>query len=102
DLAALQPSTSFLTKPTTPLVVAGVPRAATTWIDGWSAGLAGLLLLSSLFYRGNVMAGIVLLGAAVAAVGHQHGIRTVEPFRAEHVSLMLGLVLALIGFRTAR
>ena len=36
------------------------------------------------------MAVFVLLGAAVIAVGHQYGIRTVEPFRAEHVALMLG------------
>jgi hypothetical protein len=60
------------------------------------------LLLASLFYRGNIMAVFVLLGAAVAAIGHQHGILTVEPFRPEHVSLMLGSVLALVGFRLAR
>ena len=59
----------------------------------------GLLLLASLFFRGNVMSMFALLGAAVAAVGHQYGIRTVEPFRAEHVALMLGAVLALVGFR---
>ena len=29
-------------------------------------------------------------------------IRTVEPFRTEHVALMLGFVLALVGFRAGR
>lgn len=84
------------------LEIAGVPAAATTWVDGWNIGVAGLLLLASLCSRGNVMSVFVLLGAAVVAVGHQYGIRTVDPFRAEHVALMLGFVLALVGFRAGR
>jgi serine/threonine protein kinase len=103
DFSKLQETaTRDLRKPTKPLAVAGVPPVATAWVDGWNVGAAGLLLLASLFFRGNVMSVFALLGAAVAAIGHQHGIRTVEPFRAEHVALMLGSVLALIGFRTAR
>ena len=47
------------------------------------------------------MAVFTILGAAVATVGYQYGIKTVEPFRAEHVALMLGSVLALIGFRVS-
>lgn len=94
-----QTATRDLNKSTSPLVVSGIPSKATNWLDGWNAGFAGLLLLGSLFYRGNLMAVFVLLGAAVAAVGHQYGIRTAEPFRAEHIALMLGSVLALIGFR---
>jgi len=88
-----------LKKPTSPLAIDGVPASATDWLDGWNAGFAGLLLFGSLFYRGNLMGMFVLLGAAVAALGNQYGIRTVEPFRAEHVALMLGSVLALIGLR---
>jgi serine/threonine protein kinase len=100
DLSGLQQTaTRDLNKPTTPLVIVGIPSNATNWLDGWNAGFAGLLLLGSLFYRGNLMAMFTLLGAAVAAVGYQYGIRTVEPFRAEHIALMLGSVLALIGFR---
>jgi serine/threonine protein kinase len=89
-------------KPTQPLEVQGIPAAATAWVDGWNIGVAGVLLLASLCCRGNVMSIFVLLGAAVAAVGHQYGIRTVEPFRSEHVALMLGFVLALVGFRAGR
>lgn len=85
-----------------PLEIAGLPAAATAWVDGWNIGVAGLLLLASLCCRGNVMSIFVLLGSAVAAVGHQYGIRTVDPFRTEHVALMLGFVLALVGFRTGR
>jgi hypothetical protein len=88
-----------LSKPTSPLVIDGVSPKATEWLDGWNAGFAGLLLIGSLFYRGNLMAVFILLGAAVTTVGNHYGIRTVEPFRAEHVALMLGSALALIGFR---
>jgi serine/threonine protein kinase len=103
DVGALRRSASAaLARPTAPLALAGVPPAATGWADGWNAGFAGLLLFGSLFFRGNAMAGFVLLGAGVAAVGHQYGIRTVEPFRGEHVALMLGAVLALVGYRAGR
>jgi hypothetical protein len=103
DLSALhQAATANLSKATKQLEIAGVPPKVTSWIDGWNTGFAGILLLASLFYRGNIMAVFVLLGASVAAIGHQHGILTVEPFRPEHVSLMLGSVLALVGFRLAR
>ncbi len=103
DLSGLQTTaTANLHKPTRPLEIGGVPSEVTAWIDGWNIGVAGVLLLASLFYRGNVMSIFALLGAAVTAVGHQYGIRTVEPFHAEHVALILGSVLALVGFRTAR
>jgi len=103
DLSAFKRSAAAtLNKPTRPLEVAGIPPAATRWIDGWNTGFAGLLLLASLFYRGNLMSTFALIGAAVAAVGHQHGIRTVEPFRSEHVALMLSTVFALVGFRVSR
>lgn len=103
DLNALQQSaTANLKKPTKPLEIAGVPAIATSWIDSWNAGVAGVLLLASLFYRGNVMALFVLLGSAIVAFGHQFGISTVEPFRPEHVSLLLGSVLALVGLRMGR
>lgn len=100
DLSRLQQTaTRDLNNPTVPLVLSGVPSSLTSWLDGWNVGVAGLLLFGSLFYRGNLMALFTLLGAAVAAVGHQYGIKTVDPFRAEHIALMLGSVLALIGFR---
>jgi serine/threonine protein kinase len=100
DFSALQQTAaSRLHRSTAPLVVPGVPAQATAWLDSWNTGFAGLLLFGSLFYRGTMMALFTLLGAAVAASGYHYGIRTVEPFQAEHVSLMLGSVLALIGFR---
>src|SRR5262249_55742938 len=103
DLTPLQQTaTNALNKTTKPLEMPGLPHSATQWIDGWNAGAAGLLLMLSLLFRGNMMGVLVLPGAGVAAVGHQHGIRTVEPFRAEHVAIMLGTVLALVGFRSSR
>lgn len=100
DLTALQQQAALdATRATKPLAVRGVPPALTARADSFNVGLAGLILLASLFFRGNLMGTFALLGAAVAVVGHQFGIRTVEPLRAYHVSLMLGTVLALVGFR---
>lgn len=84
---------------TAPLRVPGVPARLLSWADGFNVGLAGLVLLASLCFRGNLMSVFVLIGAVVAIAGHQFGIRTVEPFRNYHISLMLGSLLALVGFR---
>jgi hypothetical protein len=100
DLSELQKQAALdAAHATKPLAVGGVPAAATSWLDSFNVGLAGLMLLGSLYFRGNLMSVFVLIGAAVAVVGHQFGIRTVEPFRDYHVSLMLGALLTLIGFR---
>ncbi|MBM3983948.1 MAG: serine/threonine protein kinase, partial [Planctomycetes bacterium] len=100
DLSALQQQTALdANRATKPLALGGVPPALTARVDSFNVGLAGLILLASLFFRGNLMSAFALLGAAVAVAGHQFGIRTVEPLRAYHVSLMLGTVLALVGFR---
>ena len=88
--------------PTAPLVIPGLPAAWTDWCASANAGWAGVLLLASLFFRGNRMAGMVLLGAAVTALGQRFGIRTVEPMRDVHVAFLLGTVLALIGYRLGR
>ncbi|AMV27078.1 Serine/threonine-protein kinase PknB [Gemmata sp. SH-PL17] len=100
DLSALQqPVALDATRATKPLVFPGVPAPVLGWVDSFNVGLAGLMLLASLFFRGNLMSVLVLIGAAVAAIGHQFGIHTVEPFRDYHVSLMLGSLLTLVGFR---
>ena len=63
-----QSATASLRKTTRPLQIAGVPPMATSWVDGWNAGFAGLLLLASLFFRGNLMAGFLLIAGAVAGL----------------------------------
>jgi hypothetical protein len=99
DLGDIQDATATKLQHAHPLVIEGVPAMLTTWIDSWNSGVAGLLLLASLFYRGNVMSIFAILGAAIVAAGHHVGISTVEPLRAEHVALLLGSVIALVGFR---
>jgi hypothetical protein len=84
------------------LRIAGLPAAATAWCDGVNAGWAGVLLLASLFFRGNRSGGLALVGAAICAFGHHAGIRTVAPLRDDHVALLLGSVVMLAGFRVAR
>lgn len=82
-----------------PLTIEGVAPEWTNWCDTANVGWGGILLLVSLFFRGNRMALMVLLGAAVTVLGHRFGIRTVEPIRDYHVSFLLGTVFALIGYR---
>ena len=100
DLAVFQSQAALdATRTTRPLALTGVPAMLTAWAYGFNVGLAGLMLLGSLFFRGNLMSVFVLIGAVVTVAGHQFGIRTVEPFRAHHVSLMLGALVALVGLR---
>jgi hypothetical protein len=85
-----------------PLELDGLPASWTAWCDGVNVGWGGVLLLASLFFRGNRSALLVLLGAAITVLGHRFGIRTVEPVQEHHVSLLLGTVLALVGYRLGR
>ena len=102
DVAALSNTVATeATRSTKPLLIEGVPGPITEWADSFNVGVAGLLLMASLFYRGNTMSAFVLIGAAVAVLGHRFGIRNVEPLRDCHVALMLGSMLSLVGFRTA-
>lgn len=87
---------------TRPLTFEGVPAKFTNWCDTANVGWAGVLLLASLFYRGNLMAMMVLLGSVIVVLGHKFGIQTVEPIRNYHVSLMLGSVICLIGYRIGK
>ena len=87
---------------TTPLRVEIFPESWTSWCDTANVGWGGLLLLTSLFYRGQRSAALAILGAGIAVYGHKLGIRTVEPIRDYHVAMMLGTVLALVGFRLGR
>lgn len=100
DLSELQQQAAFdLGRLTKPLAVEGVPLFLTVWVDSFNVGLAGLLLLGSLYFRGNQMSIFALIGAGVAVLGHHLGIRPIEPFQDYHVSLMLGTLLATVGFR---
>jgi eukaryotic-like serine/threonine-protein kinase len=89
-------------KYTADLVITGIPKEWTSWVDSMNIGWAGLLLIASLFFRGTRMASLTLLGAAITVFGHKLGIRTVEPIRDHHVALFLGTVLALVGYRLGR
>jgi len=99
DLASLH-EVAALGAAAAPLTVDGVAPRLTAWADSWNVGLAGLLLFGSLCFRGNLMGLLVLTGAGLVVAGHHLGIQTVEPLREAHVGLMLGSVVALVGFRT--
>jgi len=85
-----------------PLTITGIPAEWTSWCDTVNAGWGGILLMVSLLYRGRRAAALTLLGTAVAVVGHKLGIRTVHPVQDYHVSMFLGSVLAIVGWRLGR
>lgn len=87
---------------TQPLFIDGIPVEWTSWVDNANVGLAGILLLTSLLYTGERMGALVILGSLIAVVAHLFGIPAVDPIRDVHVGLMLGTVIALIGFRFGR
>jgi hypothetical protein len=93
------PRSPFITRA---LAIDGLPPVITAWCGTVNAGWAGVLLFASLFFRGYRTGLFVLLGAAVTALGHQLGIRTLDPVRDHHVALMLGTIFALIGYRMGR
>jgi hypothetical protein len=102
DLTLPAPVVETETAGTMPLALDGVPIEWTGWCDSANVGWAGVLLLASLFFRGNRTALLAMLGAAVVVLGHKLGIRTVEPVRDHHVSWLLGSVFALVGYRLGR
>jgi serine/threonine protein kinase len=87
---------------TEPLAINGIPANWTSWCDTANVGWGAMLLLASLFYRGQRMAVLATLGAGIAVFGHKLGIRTVEPIQDYHVAMLLGTVLALVGYRFGR
>ena len=101
DLIRFGPRREALAE-TTPLRVEILPESWTSWCDTANVGWGGLLLLTSLFYRGQRSAALALLGAGITVFGHQLGIRTVEPIRDTHVAMMLGTALAFLGLRLGR
>jgi hypothetical protein len=89
--------------PTVPLELPGVPPAWTAWCDTANVGWAGVLLLTSLFYRGGRMTVLVLAAAGVTVAAHKlGGGSAVEPVRDHHLAAMVGTVLALVGYRFGR
>jgi serine/threonine protein kinase len=79
--------------------IPGVDARYAERVDGRNVGVAGLLLLISLFHRGTRMGVFVLLGAAIAAVGPAIGPTAFQLLREAHLAILLGTSLALMGFR---
>jgi len=88
-----------LNRSTTALQLEFVPSFITKRVDSVNVAVAGLLLLGSLGFRGNAMSVLAIVGAVVAVAGHHLGIRGVDPLRDVHIAMILGAVLAFVGFR---
>jgi eukaryotic-like serine/threonine-protein kinase len=84
---------------TAPFAVPGFDARYTARVAGVNVAAAALLLLVSLFHRGPRMGVLVLAGAAVAAAGPAIGPPAFPPLHDAHLALLLGIFLALVGYR---
>jgi hypothetical protein len=83
---------------TKPLELPLVPAPVAEVLSGLNAGVAGLLLLLSAFFRGWKVSLLVLPGAAVALLGHRFGVPGFGPLGPSLVSMAAGMGLAVLGF----
>jgi hypothetical protein len=80
-----------------PLELPMVSASVAEWFSNLNAGVAGLLLVLSAFFRGWRVSLLVLPGAAVVLAGQRFGVPEVGPVGAAQVSMGAGMALALLG-----
>jgi eukaryotic-like serine/threonine-protein kinase len=85
-----------------PLRVSFLPQDATRVFNHVSTLVAGLLLLVSLLFRGELMGLLVLVAAAVTLFAHQLGFPEVGPVKPYMGGMAFGMLVALLGFLLAR
>ncbi len=86
-----------------PLSTGILAPGATAWCDSFNVGLAGILLMLSLFRPGLRIAWFLYPAALVMAAGHRFGIPDLVPVPGIHpTTLLAGLVLAALGARWGR
>jgi hypothetical protein len=66
-------------------------------LGGWNAGLAGLLLLLSVFFTGRVMAALVIGAALIAMVGHRFSLPILQQPAQAWMSATAGALLWVFG-----
>lgn len=84
-----------------PLQLNGVPAFWTAWCDSITVGWAGLLLMLSLYYQGKRAALLALIGVGVTLFGTKIGIQSAGPLQDFHITMLIGTVFAMTGFRLA-
>jgi hypothetical protein len=85
-----------------PLRVSFLPEDATRIFDHVNTFVAGLLLLVSLLFRGELIALLLLAAAAVMLFAHQIGFPEIGPVKPYMGGIAFGMLVALLGFLLAR
>jgi eukaryotic-like serine/threonine-protein kinase len=85
-----------------PLRVTFLPEDATFLFDHVNSLVAGLLLLVSLLFRGELMGLLVLVAAAVTLFAHHLGFPEIGPVKPYMGGMAFGMLVALLGFLSAR
>ena len=70
---------------------------ALRWFDGYGVGMAGLILIFSAFFGGIKIAVFMYPAAAAAMFGHRWGVPTMWLFSNEHMGMVLGLGIMMLG-----
>jgi len=89
---------------TKPLQISFLPSEVTSIFDSVNPIAAGVLLILSAFASSTIAIILALLGALISLVGHKLGIPIpdVDPLRANHIVIIVGLLVGIIGFGVFR
>jgi serine/threonine protein kinase/membrane protein implicated in regulation of membrane protease activity len=98
DLLKVSHFTLDLSRETQPLSLPLVPGVLTEWFRDFNPGVAGLMLIASVFFRGVFLTLLVWCGAALAFAGQRLGIPAMGPLSAQTLAMAGGGVLAVLGF----
>jgi len=85
-----------------PLRVSFLPEDVTRVFDHVNTLVAGLLLLVSLLFRGELMGLLLLVAAAVTLCAHHLGFPEIGPVKPYMGGIAFGMLVALLGFLLAR
>ncbi|MDQ3439793.1 MAG: serine/threonine protein kinase, partial [Planctomycetota bacterium] len=90
------------TKPRKPLELRAVPAGLTRFFDGWSPGVAGVILIFSALFNAPTLGLFIVPAALITFLGGKFGLPSIGPASSQSVATALGLVVATIGFTFAR
>jgi hypothetical protein len=78
-----------------------IPASLTRWFGGWQAGIAGMLLVVSVFFSAPKLGLFTIPAAMVAMVGGQIS-PSIGPLSGWLIASMIGIAISGIGIRLTR
>jgi serine/threonine protein kinase/membrane protein implicated in regulation of membrane protease activity len=89
-------------KPRKPLELRVVPMSMTRYFDGWSPGVAGAILIFSALFSAPSLGLFIVPAGLIMFLGGKFGVPNVGSVSSQSVAMVLGLVVATVGFMFAR